>query len=99
VAVGKLSTTGLFISLIFNAPGMKLFKLMDKYLSVNDVLCNNCGLCIKRCPVGNIVQVVKRDGRPSVIFKGECIHCFRCINRCPQKALRLQGFQEVNTAI
>lgn len=42
--------------------------------------CNHCGLCAKRCPMNTML-----DGKPG----GNCIRCMRCVQICPQKALRV----------
>ncbi len=44
--------------------------------------CNNCGLCIKKCPVNAISM---ENDRPYWSFK--CESCMRCMNNCPQRAI------------
>ncbi len=44
--------------------------------------CNNCGLCIKNCPV-NAIELV--DNRPFWSFS--CESCMQCMNSCPQRAI------------
>ena len=44
--------------------------------------CNGCGICLKRCPVGNINLL---DSKP--VFSNKCTMCLQCIYSCPQKAL------------
>lgn len=44
--------------------------------------CDNCGLCIKQCPLNAIKSV---NGRPFWTFK--CESCMKCINTCPKKAI------------
>jgi len=44
--------------------------------------CTNCGLCTQICPVKNLKQ---EQGR--IVTKGNCIVCYRCVNRCPEKAI------------
>lgn len=44
--------------------------------------CNQCGLCLRMCPTGNIV---KKDNQ--IKFKRRCLMCMRCIYSCPQKAI------------
>lgn len=43
--------------------------------------CTQCGLCVKICPMHNLQL---ENG--NVIQKNNCTLCYRCINRCPQKA-------------
>ena len=45
--------------------------------------CNQCGLCVRECPEGNIQ--LKDNGKIRFGFK--CIMCMRCIYNCPQKAI------------
>ena len=44
--------------------------------------CNNCGLCIKNCPVKAIELV---DNRPFWTFS--CESCMQCMNNCPKRAI------------
>lgn len=44
--------------------------------------CNGCGLCEKKCPLGNIEIV---DGKPQ--WNGSCTHCMACIAYCPKEAI------------
>lgn len=44
--------------------------------------CNNCGLCIKTCPVKAIVM---KDNRPYWTFN--CESCMKCMSDCPKKAI------------
>ncbi len=44
--------------------------------------CNNCGTCIKECPVSAIKQI---KGRP--FWTIHCESCMHCMNFCPHKAI------------
>lgn len=55
---------------------------MDKLMKTT-ANCDNCGICIKVCPVNNIDIVNER-----VIWKHSCVNCLACYNFCPQKAIR-----------
>lgn len=44
--------------------------------------CKACGICTKLCPMKNLAS---ESGRVKQL--GNCIVCYRCVNRCPQKAI------------
>lgn len=48
--------------------------------------CNNCGACVKICPVGAISKDTPRE-----TDKDKCITCMACVNACPTKARALRG--------
>lgn len=53
--------------------------------------CDNCGLCIKQCPIKAISLV---DNRPYWSFK--CESCMKCMNNCPKRAIETaHGFLAV----
>lgn len=49
--------------------------------------CNQCGACIRKCPMGAIPE------DPSHTVHSECIACMKCVEICPQSAIsfRLAG--------
>ena len=48
--------------------------------------CVKCGLCSKACPFGFNSPKDAKDG----LFRNpDCIHCRRCIDRCPRHALTM----------
>jgi ferredoxin len=62
------------------------FFLSKTYFASSD--CDNCGVCIKNCPVKAIIEV---DKRPFWTYR--CESCMRCIGNCPKKAIETaQGF-------
>lgn len=50
---------------------------------VDRTRCNRCGLCVKLCPVENILMT---EGE--VKIGDHCQWCFACLNWCPQKAIK-----------
>jgi ferredoxin len=56
------------------------FFLAKTYFASAD--CDNCGLCIKACPVKAIIKV---DNRPFWTF--ECESCMKCMSNCPKIAI------------
>ncbi len=64
-----------------SAPGMER-KALDK-VKIGDE-CIGCGLCVKRCPMQNLIM---EGGKAKAL--GNCTECYRCINLCPEKAIRI----------
>ncbi len=48
-------------------------------------LCSRCGLCVRLCPVENIVM----EERP--LFLDHCVQCMRCYAFCPESAIIMPG--------
>ena len=46
--------------------------------------CIGCGQCVKRCPMHNLVM---ENGKAKAL--SNCTECYRCINLCPAKAIRI----------
>ncbi len=55
---------------------------MDKNFWV-DEKCNTCGICIKVCPIQNIVM---QAGKP--VWQHCCEQCLSCIQWCPQQSIQ-----------
>lgn len=60
------------------------FRIAGKDYAVNDS-CTHCGMCVKNCPAGNIVE---KNGK--VKFNMSCNLCMRCIYSCPRNAIHLR---------
>ncbi len=52
--------------------------------------CARCGVCANVCPVES--TRVYHDKSDRYVDQPECIHCFRCVEKCPQKTLRVKLF-------
>lgn len=63
----------------------KTQKYTDK-LKINTIKCIGCGLCEKLCPMSNIVV---KNG--IAVSSDKCTMCYRCISKCPKKAITLLG--------
>ena len=50
------------------------------------VKCIGCGSCEKLCPMGNITV---KNG--IAVSSDKCTMCYRCINKCPTRAITLLG--------
>ncbi len=62
-----------YFSFIMSRSGKRV-KIFDS--------CNGCSVCVQDCPVNNLRLVSKKAEA-----LGQCILCYRCVNRCPQKAI------------
>lgn len=74
----------LLVGRLLSGPVNPLFYRLfvnDKGFRVSDA-CTSCGLCARRCPLGNINIA---DGRPQ--WNGNCTHCMACIGGCPAEAI------------
>ena len=61
-------------------------------VTVNEVWCKKCGICIAFCPKG--VFVADEFGLPLVKFPEKCIGCMLCVIRCPDLAIEVEKQQE-----
>ena len=63
------------------------FTIIEKK-SLNTIKINNdcdqCCICVKNCPTYNLEY---KNG--IIIQKSNCTICYRCMNRCPKKAITL----------
>lgn len=60
----------------------KMIPKMDRDFWVDDK-CNNCRICEKVCPAGNIVMT---DNKPT--WRRHCEQCLACIQWCPKEAIQ-----------
>ena len=54
--------------------------------SLDSARCNGCGECAKSCPMQNI-KITHGKTR----FGERCTICYRCVNKCRQKAITILG--------
>jgi len=64
---------------LFRLTGTKLHQRLLK-IRINDEKCTRCGICMRKCPVGNITM----DCRITV--GNRCQYCLRCVAVCPHDA-------------
>lgn len=76
----KEGALGVVLSGVVNEMFNKYYLKDDSFLVKDNCTC--CGLCEKKCPLGN-VEI--KDGRP--VWKGNCTHCMACICSCPAEAI------------
>ena len=63
------------------------YKNYSNELKISDT-CKACGLCVKECPMHNLIL---KEGHLKPEQLGRCTMCYRCISSCPQKAITLLG--------
>ncbi len=65
------------------------FILSKTFIATSN--CNNCGLCIEKCPVKAIELV---SGKP--YWNHSCESCMKCMNNCPTRAIETpHGFTSI----
>ncbi len=85
---GKKNYRALFdiIQDLLIAPIAVLYFFVGRFVLAKtfyaDSNCDNCNLCINKCPVKAIEKV---DNRPFWTFR--CESCMRCMNECPKRAI------------
>ena len=94
------TTVGLIGWLVFNryfwcsvCPMGKIYKSIHPgrtAIRVADT-CVKCGLCSKACPFGFNPP---EDAQDDLFHNPDCIHCRRCIDRCPRHALKMVDDRE-----
>lgn len=63
---------------------------MKKHVYIDPSKCVGCGLCVKDC-VGCDIELKNGKAVPS---EEGCIYCGHCEAICPQKAVRVEGYEE-----
>jgi ferredoxin len=81
---------------VVSAAGGRISRFMKNRTSprpaINKALCNQCGTCVRHCPVNpKAVDWAGDDKtRPPVHNYDRCIRCFCCQELCPQGAIFVQ---------
>lgn len=72
---------------ILIAPISLLYYFIGRFIIAKtfyaDAQCDNCGICIKECPVAAIQQIANRP-----FWTVKCESCMRCMNFCPKQAIQ-----------
>lgn len=64
------------------------FWAANFHAKVDEVLCNGCGVCEKRCQVAAVL--VKEKGATAKVDLNLCLGCGVCVTTCPKKAITLE---------
>ena len=96
IMIAVTTTVGLVGWLVFNryfwcavCPMGKIYKMIRPGKTGIRVAesCVKCKLCMKACPFGFFPPGATEGG---VFRHADCMHCLRCIERCPKRALALE---------
>ena len=60
-------------------------RLYAPNFSADPAVCDGCGVCVKKCPTGNVAQ---RGRRAVPAWGRDCLMCLECALRCPVGAVR-----------
>lgn len=73
---------------------MVLFNKISFFAISKDVeRCSKCGVCLRCCPMRS-EKVMSEDNDVRVV-SSECIQCFRCVEKCPEKVLKISAGKKV----
>ena len=72
------------VSYLFSKAETMGGKYFGKYLYVTD-RCNQCDLCINKCPTRNIYKVGESG---KIKFGKNCTFCMKCVYLCPNKSIK-----------
>lgn len=72
--------------------GLRTISTSNYFASVNSDLCEACGVCEQRCPMG---AVNVHDDTPAVVDQNICIGCGVCTPTCPTEAIDLSLREEI----
>lgn len=61
--------------------------------SINNELCNGCGICADTCPM-DVLRMDEKRGRPFVKYLRDCQSCFLCSRDCPTQAITVTSVRE-----
>lgn len=80
----RMLSTGIWLRLWMEL-AMPVFSWMLRFAGKDMAIskaCTGCGLCIRKCPAGNIYN---KNGK--IKFKLSCNSCLRCVYSCPRNAM------------
>ena len=80
VLLGGFCIVGYLLEIFHSKP-----KFQILHVTKDDNLCNNCGLCVKKCPYHIDVKSV-HDGKLSHV---DCTLCGECVASCSSRALNI----------
>lgn len=64
-------------------------------LTINELVCKGCGLCVRACPKGVLAlsktKLNAKGYHPAEVAAAEaCIGCASCARTCPDVAIRIE---------
>jgi ferredoxin len=55
--------------------------------SIDDALCNGCGICVRHCPV-DVIRLDRAARKARIAYPEDCMLCGQCLD-CPEDAVKL----------
>lgn len=80
VFLGAFCLLGYLLEILHGKPGMQLL-----YVTKDNVACNNCGACTKKCPY----HINIRDFHNGKVNSVDCTLCGECVAACSSGALNI----------
>lgn len=75
-----------YLGFVLGVLKLKITKPVISRIPLSDkTLCNNCGICVVKCPV----QAITKE-KPTFTDKTKCIRCCACVKSCPQRARKFE---------
>ena len=74
---------------------VKIYQNEETEITVNEVWCKACGICIQYCP--KKVLVASEKSYPVAKNIDDCIHCMLCELRCPDFAISVEKKEKAIT--
>lgn len=65
-----------------------------RYISIDEEACIGCAMCVKACPLKNVIRMDDDSGKAILNAPYYCAGCFKCAQRCPTKAIRASSLAD-----
>lgn len=59
-----------------------------KRIRIERDACVGCQLCMRYCPVGDVIRIDGATGKARVVDPVSCGGCYMCLKRCPAGAIK-----------
>jgi heterodisulfide reductase subunit A len=91
VAQARAAAVGALRAIFRDSITMDLAKA-----TVEDKLCNSCGICVEVCPYEAVEVVLEEEGVPqgAIVVEAKCNSCGICAAECPTGAMELRHYKK-----